>query len=211
MSFSIDPDALFPIGDDVRRRALDINVCITEQAYDILKRMHKTWDGERWSKLAELWNSMKTSFDEIFKFIVSTVPYLIETDAENYARGDKRTVGEPQHRAFSEFKNDLPEGSNKITLSDENATNEKNLTSDLVKIFQHVRGELDQIEEIISTTIAIWKGPAATDTRLGFATRKEKILKNIMKIETTLSSCIMAALEDIKRSEESAGENAKSV
>ena len=202
--YSVEYMKLYPKGGEFRDEAMRLNSTIL-RIHRLLLDMHQTWDGNQWGLLAETWNTLIPSFNEISRFLVKIVPVAIESDAWKYAARDGVSIQEPILKSHDEINNSLPGAEAKaIKLSDEHASKEYDYKNAIKDHFDNIRTSLQKLNNILESTRPIWIAPAANDSRNKFSESAASLSSAILKVSTNLDNNLKDALSGYVQQEERA-------
>ncbi len=207
-SYKVDYKKLFPKGDEFRQEAKKLNKRIVN-IHNQMIHMHRTWDGNLWGEFATAWNHLYPDLNRICEFLVKQVPNVIEVDAYNYAVTDGVASATPQAVAPEMIPGDLAHGTNTLTLSDENASEEHKCRENIENFFNDVITSLDRLEDILNSTKTIWISPAAEKSRRAFSQNKETIKADVKKVNEELRKYLLLAMGNYRKQEGNAASMAK--
>ena len=211
--FTCEYKVLFPIGNKMRERALEIYNSIVN-ARNALESMHLTWDGSQWNALATKWNGTIEFFHAALDVLVKTVPETMESISIGYSLSDSGSAIGEITRASYEPLAVLPMGvETNLTLSNGDASTEREYQDEVDKFFRQAKESLDEMKTILDGTkdCGVWEGKAAEDSRNNFNNTYNLISTDIEAIKEAVKKNINEAIAEIQAGDQRAIENANNL
>lgn len=166
-------------------------------AYQSVDEMRNDWYGKRYNALLLEFNKLISTLNDMFKLIVTDVPFSLETAANNYSNADqgKNTcqAQETAHVKINELAASSAVGLRFLTESV--STTQNKVSSNFDKANEY----MSNIEQVLNGIN--WESDAATAFKNQFRTMKNNIINAIGEIKAAFVSNMNSTKEEIQAAE----------
>ena len=187
---------LFPgYASDLRTKGKEMNGYFSTVFSDVSK-MGKDWYGIRYNVLADDFNKLSPTINDMLKLIMTDTPYTLEKIARNYASFDGGKKKEPTKTPIKAMAKIKKTSEDSMGIDDGKVKKTKTAVE---KNFTEAKKMMDKLETVIKKMK--WTGPAANSFRSNFAKNKTKIETEIKKINTQFGKLMEQTIKDAKSTE----------
>ena len=180
----------------MRETGVALNAEMTS-AYASIANMHSSWYGRRYNDLVTTFNEFAPIVNNMLTLVVKTVPFALETVANNYSQADR---GENIRAAVETEPNRIQELAIHSDVGMRFLSSEvSSVQSQVQKNFQSALEKLETIQAVFNEIQ--WESEAATAFRTEFSSLKGQISNGIAKINTEFKNLMEQAQTDIQNAE----------
>lgn len=182
--------------NEMREEAKTLNREVVT-AYESIKNMHEFWYGIRYNELVQSFNTILPSINELLTLVVSEIPFVLETIANNYAQADSgQKIVSPCNEAPQKIE----------ALVKSNDVGMRFLTAEVNEVklsvsrnFTNAKEQMNKIESIYSSVV--WESEASQAFKAKFTSLKNEIITSFENINVQFKELMDETELDIENAE----------
>ena len=168
-------------------------------AYTEIGNLSKSWYGVRYDTLVTEVNKLTTDVNAMLDLVVDTIPFTLQTVANNYAKVDGGTTAAATNMKPTAVANVQKSNKQTMRFVESDVSTSKDA---IFRNFSNAEKSMDIIQQIFNNDVLrIWRSEAAKEYSKKFTTLKSNISTSIKNVKTSFDKLVADTMNDMKSTE----------